>query len=495
MCKNEERNVIERPPNPEFLIKSIAEQGYSLETAFADLIDNSISANANKIEILNNDFFEIFICDNGEGMSNEQLIQSLTLPSDSIENERNKKDLGRFGLGLKTASFSQTRELVVISRKKDQNYFNAYSWDLALLRQTKNWTLKKISDSEINEYLESYNYASNNHLNKFDDYYPNTIIIWKGLYKYESFLNEENKKKALYSDLSKNVEEYLSIAFHRFIEKGLAIRLNNKIIKEFNPFPDIESIIRLQKRRGKIKNSVIKFESIVLPYRALKESINGLSIWSTPSKSLMDMEGIYIYRGDRLISFGGWHRILKRSGKLQLARIKIDIENDIDDILKLNVAKSQIEIPFELKEEFNASLNELSYAAQKEFYNTGLKESGISGKKQKQVHQNIFQKVYTNNGVILYINNNNPLVKFLIDSFDEEQRSLFNVFLKNINSIFNKNRQIDTDVIIKEDKEKLALVDVETTVAKLRALGLDEDTIKTNYLNNVVPKKEIDDII
>ena len=146
------------------------------------------------------------------------------------------------------------------------------------------------------------------------------------------------------------------------------------MIKSFNPFPELESIIRLPKRLGKIKNSFVKFESIVLPYIAIKESKDSLSHWTTASKGLMDMEGIYIYRGDRLISFGGWHNIIKRSGKLQLGRMKIDIGNDIDDILKLNVAKSQIEIPFELKEEFNKALDDLKTAAQKEFYNTGLKD-------------------------------------------------------------------------------------------------------------------------
>ena len=92
-------------PNPEYLIKSIAEQGYSLETALADLIDNSISADADKIEVLtdfrNKESLKMFIVDNGNGMTEKELIQNLKFPSSSVEEKRKKNDLGRFGLGLK----------------------------------------------------------------------------------------------------------------------------------------------------------------------------------------------------------------------------------------------------------------------------------------------------------------------------------------------------------------------------------------------------------
>src|SRR5512133_3196223 len=111
-------------PNPEYLIKSIAEQGYSLESSLADLMDNSISANASKIEVLvkmDQEPFTLFIADNGNGMDEETLKASMQFPSNSHEEERNIFDLRRFGLGMKTASFSQTRCFTVISKKKGTN--------------------------------------------------------------------------------------------------------------------------------------------------------------------------------------------------------------------------------------------------------------------------------------------------------------------------------------------------------------------------------------
>lgn len=482
-------------PNPQYLIKSIAEQGYSLETAFADLIDNSISAEGNNIEILTDTTkgFTVFVTDNGVGMSREQLIESLSIPSSDLDNERGVTDLGRFGLGLKTASFSQTRNLTVLSKKENDKKYSGFSWDVEYLKKTKDWTLKVLTDDEVNTLLRTYHATSDTHLNKFENYFPNTLVIWQGLFKYENYLQEQNKIKALNSDLSDNVEEYLSISFHRFIARGLKIRLNNKILKGFDPFPEIESIIKLPKRVGNINNSSIKFEGFVIPYDAIKESRENFNRWTTPKKSLMDMEGLYIYRGDRLISYGGWHGIIKRSGKMQLGRMKIDIGNDLDNVLKLNVAKSQIEIPFELKSEFNRSLEDLKENAQKEFYNVGLKEIKNTQKEDKD--KELFSKVYTNKGSLIYLNYDNPLLNLLFESFDDEQKKIFKVLTKNINAVFNKNRQFDSDTIINEDKDSVNLDEIETAIAKLRELGIDEDSIRKIYISNIVSKKDINHIL
>lgn len=112
MSEEAEVQYEDSSPNPEFLIKSIAEQGYSLESALADLMDNSISAKADKIEVLiktDEEPFTLFLADNGDGMDEEVLKKNMQFPSNSPDDKRDGADLGRFGLGLKTASFSQTR--------------------------------------------------------------------------------------------------------------------------------------------------------------------------------------------------------------------------------------------------------------------------------------------------------------------------------------------------------------------------------------------------
>ena len=131
-------NLEEVTPNAADFIQSIAEQGYRLETALADLVDNAISAEANKIEVLidtSETPFSVFIADNGRGMSASKLSEAMSFPSQSLANAREQKDLGRFGLGLKTASFSQTQEFSILSRPNGAGSFNGKTWDLKLLRE------------------------------------------------------------------------------------------------------------------------------------------------------------------------------------------------------------------------------------------------------------------------------------------------------------------------------------------------------------------------
>ena len=145
-------------PNPEHLIKSIAEQGYSLESALADLMDNSISANADKIEILikmDKEPFTLFLADNGSGMDEETLKSSMHFPSKSPDSKRDTLDLGRFGLGMKTASFSQTRKFTVISKEKESSKYAGRTWDLNLLKDNK-WNLLVNSDEDISKILQDY---------------------------------------------------------------------------------------------------------------------------------------------------------------------------------------------------------------------------------------------------------------------------------------------------------------------------------------------------
>lgn len=123
MKKNTTEKFENATPNPEFLIKSIAEQWYSLETALADLMDNSISFKANNIEILidtEKEPFVLYLADNGTGMNKDELRAAMQFPSSSPEQARKNDDLGRFGLGMKAATFSQTRRFTVLSRKKGE---------------------------------------------------------------------------------------------------------------------------------------------------------------------------------------------------------------------------------------------------------------------------------------------------------------------------------------------------------------------------------------
>src|SRR5690606_6623448 len=114
-----------------------------------------------------------YIADNGKGMTEHQLSQNMKFPSSSPDSNRTNIDLGRFGLGLKTASFSQTRRFTVLSRKAGMIEYHGRTWDVELLRTSKKWRVIKNTPQEIETLLSQHNTLSTNFLNGFSDFIPN----------------------------------------------------------------------------------------------------------------------------------------------------------------------------------------------------------------------------------------------------------------------------------------------------------------------------------
>lgn len=206
------------------LIESMRSLGYSFSSAIADLLDNSISAKAKKIEIISepSENPALIILDDGEGMDKEELYEAMRYGSQNPLEVRKPDDLGRFGLGLKSASLSQCRKLVVISKKN--NNINGYSWDLDYVIQKGAWMLKGFSNEEIGEfpYIEE--------LNKIEH---GTYIL----------LKEFDRIKESTGDLSKTFNKYLddmidhiALVFHRFIDEGLSVSVNSVEISSRDPF-------------------------------------------------------------------------------------------------------------------------------------------------------------------------------------------------------------------------------------------------------------------
>jgi hypothetical protein len=480
----------EASPNPEYLIKSIAEQGYSLETSLADLIDNSISAKADKIEILidvESEPFRLFMADNGEGMTEKELRQNMQFPSNSPEDSRLNTDLGRFGLGMKTASFSQTRKFTVLSKKKGDKKYNGRTWDVDFLRDN-GWKIIVNSDEEVASLMFQYNQLSTEYLNAFEDYEPNTIVIWDGLYKFENYLKEKNRKNALKREITEVTSDYLALVFHRFMEKDvnpLKIRINNTVVNPFNPFPEEEKDFRqIEPKQSAFRSDVIKIEGFVLPSRAIAQSTEGLTKWTTRHRGLMDMEGLYIYRADRIILFGGWNGIVKKAPRLQLARLRVEVGNRVDHLLHLNVAKSQIVVPHELRNAFEDYIHELKIEAEREYYNKGIRK--FSGNKS-QNHNQLFERSYSNKGSVLEVNNNFPLLKNLQDSLNKKQNSTLNLLLRMINTRVNNIRHVheEKEFLGIEEKDGLSVDDLKINIIDLISNGSTKEMIKEGFMSNL----------
>jgi len=477
-------------PDPELLIKSIAEQGYSLETALADLIDNSIAANADKIEILINtstEPFTLFLADNGNGMNEMELRQAMQFPSGSSDNIRSARDLGRFGLGLKTASFSQTRFFTVISKTKESLIFKGRSWNVNTLRG-KGWKICVEQPSEIDRILSEYNNLSNDFLQTFDNFNPSTIVVWRGLYKFENYLESANRRTELKKEITEVTTDYLALVFHRFLERQVRpvkIRINNSHVRPFNPFPkDQADFRRIEPNSKQFQSDTLKIEGFILPSRSLDESKGGESIWHQRNKSLTDMEGMYIYRADRIILYGGWNGIIRKMPKLQLARLKVDIGNSVDKYFHLNVAKSSIIIPYDLRMAFMRYVSELRQEAEREYHNRGIRK--ISGVREN-AKELLFQRIPTDRGMILQINQDFPLLRSIMQELNESQLRSLKIVFRIINTSINKIRQVhqDVDMNVIDAAVDFAANDILNAITLLRKNGISSKQIKETFLTSL----------
>ncbi len=474
-------------PNPEYLIKSIAEQGYSLETALADLMDNSISAHADKIEILikmDEEPFTLFLADNGDGMDEEALKSSMHFPSNSPDSQRAALDLGRFGLGMKTASFSQTRKFTVLSRKKGTSEYFGRTWDLNALRTNK-WQLIVNSKEEIEQIIRAYKTQNQDNLGQFDNYEPNVIIIWYGLYKYEEYLEEDNRRKALKREITEVATDHLSLVFHRFMERKkspLQVRVNNLRLKAFNPFPADESGLRsVEFKQKSFGSDSIKLEGFVLPARSIDETKeSNFTLWTTKYRSLTDMEGIYIYRADRIILFGGWNGLIKKAPRLQLARLRVEIGNSVDHLLHLNVAKSQVIIPHDLKDAFESYINDLKEEAKKEFFNRGTNKFPT----RKEKTSSLFERTASNKGMLLEVNTHFPIIQALNNELSSSGQAHLKVLLRMINTQISDIRQTHEDKVFLgvESNDNLSIEELLKTINSLILAGIDIKVIKREVL-------------
>lgn len=476
-------------PTPEHFVKSISEQGYRLETAIADLIDNSISAGADMVEVLldtESRPFTLFIADNGRGMTEDELRGAMRFPSRSLEETRAKSDLGRFGLGLKTASFSQTRCFSVLSRDLNSADFKGRTWDVAVLRE-HGWKLKVESSDEVAALLHHYRLVSDSLLGGFSSaFHPRTVVVWKGLHKFESYIENRNCADVLKAELSGTTRAYLSLVFHKFMErstKPLKIRLNNSEVTSFNPFPtDSAGVRRLSGKNRKFGKDTIIVQGFVLPISSVDDVKNGSNRWVPPGKNLMDLEGIYIYRGERIILFGGWLGLAGRSPRMQLARLRVELGNAVDHLLHLNVAKSQVELPYDLREGFAEYVSDLRAEAEKEYLNRTIR----SFRGPNETHEALIKTSATNKGAQMMINPSFPLVGALQKSLSDKQALLVKAIFRMINKELNSIRKVHEDIVFSE-------VNGEVNISKQEFLDiisglLDEGWSKEFVRSQVIEK-------
>lgn len=329
-------------PEASSMIETFRAIGYSVETAVADIIDNSIPAGAKNIWIS----FKwmgpetwLAIKDDGRGMDNNELIQALRPGSKNPLESRNKKDLGRFGLGLKTASFSQCRQLTVISKnKKDKHSF--WTWDLDFVNQTGKW--------ELINYLPEGTFV-----NEIQNLETGTIVIWNHIDRLVNNFNTENQKDLdKFLIIMERVKKHIAMVFHRFLETGkINIYFQDRKIEAWDPYLTDETSTQPFPPEP-LFNGKITVKGYVLPHKSRISEARFRS--GEGPKGWNEQQGFYIYRNERLLLAGDWLGMFRKEEHYKLARIQIDLPNDMDAEWQIDIKKSVARPPHELYERLKA---------------------------------------------------------------------------------------------------------------------------------------------
>tara|TARA_R110002051_G_scaffold54227_1_gene101560 strand:+ start:5829 stop:7310 length:1482 start_codon:yes stop_codon:yes gene_type:complete len=334
-------------PEASSMIETFRAIGYSIETAIADIIDNSITAGAKNIWIdydWKGSNTTLSILDDGSGMNNEQLIQAMRPGSRNPLEDRSIDDLGRFGLGLKTASFSQSRKFTVFSKSKDYKPV-FWTWDLDYVNQEKSWKLIRYIPNE------------GSWLQKFDILETGTHVVWWDLDRLTKDTDEDNEEaKSKFLGIMDSVKSHISMVFHRYTDEGIKIFFREREISSWDPF--MIGVDGLQtKPETRLAGGAIKIKGFVLPHRS-KLSAEQYNYGKGPKDSWTAHQGFYVYRNRRLLVAGDWLGMFKREVHYDLCRIQIDLPNNFDDDWQIDIKKSIARPPSIYREQILAVAKE-----------------------------------------------------------------------------------------------------------------------------------------
>jgi hypothetical protein len=344
---------ITNPPNAFRFIQSIRAVGYDINQAVAELIDNSITYGSKNIKI---DFFRLsdtqnfafMIADDGKGMDRKGIINAMKFGSDCSDI---LEDLGKYGMGLKISSFSQCRKFTTVSVKKNEpnrtKFWGCY-WDIDHVEKRKDWKMVELEYKDIikNKFVKES-------IKKY-----NTIILWEKIDKIDEVLENAQRPERIVGTITGKLEKFIRMTYHRFLDgslgknKTVTIILNDIYLKPWDPFCQNEKNTDIREKISfeliELPNaSDVLIEPYILPNKDGKLSFSDPEVWKD-AKGLLswnDSQGYYIYRGNRLIQFGGWLGTREKDEHTKYARIAISFNKEHDEPFRIALNKTKSTLP------------------------------------------------------------------------------------------------------------------------------------------------------
>ena len=384
-------------PNASNLVEALRDIGYSLESAVADIIDNSISADASRIDIRFGWESEatpwLAVIDDGHGMTETELVEAMRPGGRDPMETRRTDDLGRFGLGLKTASFSQCRKLTVVSRR--DGIVSARQWNLDLVREKNEWRLRRLDSEEIST-LPAVSMLGK----------QGTVVLWQLLDRLDLGTDQDRFRQILNERMA-SISEHVSLVFHRFMSgepryPKILICMNNLPIEPYDPFNARHTAtMHLGEEILEIEGKTVMFRPYILPHHskvspAEYERLGG-------REGYLRGQGFYIYRNRRLIIHGTWFRMARQDEMTKLARVQVDIPNTLDHLWTIDVRKSRAHPPEAVKRRMRAILERIRDNARRPYTHRG---TAVLARQEERV----WQRLHLNNRVRYQPNLEHPLL-------------------------------------------------------------------------------------
>jgi hypothetical protein len=330
-------------PNASRLIYGLRDTGYNVRTAAADIIDNSIAAGANnvsiQIDLMHDGRKLVYFGDDGCGMDAEGVHKAMRYGADR---RPDAKSLGKFGLGLKTASSSVCKRYSVISRKTLDQPLAKLTWDLEHVESRNAWEM--LADPVTADQQELFEELCGE---------TGTLVIWENC---DRLLSKEYtpgaKEQAAVKRLADALAKHVSLVFHRFLdiederERDVAILINGTPVEPWNPFYPQKSDQVLAPNKQKLEVEMFNgsvetayMKAWILPHRSDMEKDEEAKFARISNKA----QGFYVYREGRLIQDGGWMDVFgANEPHTSLLRIEFDFGFELDEAFRIDVKKSRI---------------------------------------------------------------------------------------------------------------------------------------------------------
>ncbi len=415
-------SAIDLPPRASALIEAMRDIGYSFEAAVADIVDNSIAAKARTVDIRYGWSSEapwIAVVDDGMGMTREVLLEAMRPGSRSPLLERARDDLGRFGLGLKTASFSQCRELTVVTRRDGHTW--AMRWDLDLVGRTDEWRLLEIDATETDSLPA---------MGQLGD--AGTLVLWRQIDRLELAGSGASGHAAM-NELMGVVREHLARVYHRFLagEPGrqrLVIRINAAEVEAFDPFAERHRATQiLPQETVPVHGGEVVIQPFILPHHS-RVSAREYERLAGPEGYLRN-QGFYVYRNRRLIIWGTWFRLARQEELTKLARVRIDVPNTVDHLWGIDVRKSRAQPPAAVRHRLRQIVDQIRGSARRPYTHRGMLVA------QSRASPVWMRRVF-NDRIEYALNEDHPIISEILTDLDTPLRNRLRAVLGMVGRAF-----------------------------------------------------------